>query len=626
MNRFAPAALILPFLLLSCRNTGETVTPAPKSEGPDELLQVTAHPVIRTERPSEVFPTYRSDFLKESTSKVLIDPTSRPTSTDREADNLKAETAGWKSEHHAKLATQQLTRLTKGLQEETLSELLSNDFAHMTLVPDNLAKTELPGGIRIMTGSNFPSAEQDLPAALSRLGKRIDDNNQAVFSFKPVRIEPDPGGKGFNAELLVEVAAAETASQIDTVWRCSWTGEEPPRLTRITPTRYREIHSPSPLFADATQSAFRKAPSFMRQMMFGVSFWSQQLTRVDDMALTGHHGVAIGDINGDGRDDLYACDGGGLPNRLYIQQPDGTVHDRSAEAGVDFLEASRSALLVDLDNDGDQDLVVATVALVLFLENDGTGVFTLRGGHPGSPGPYSMAASDYDNDGDLDIYVTGYGRGRDGTGAQGFEAGPPIPYHDANNGGRNILLGNHGRFRFSDVTAQAGLDQNNTRWSFAAAWEDYDRDGDSDLYVVNDFGRNNLYRNEGGSFRDIAAEAGVEDRAGGMSAAWGDANGDGKPDLYVGNMFSAAGNRVTYHRKFLDTRTAGDSSAMQRMARGNSLFHQAEDGTFQDLSADSGATMGRWAWSSGFVDLNNDGWQDLVVSNGYLSNPRADDL
>jgi len=118
----------------------------------------------------------------------------------------------------------------------------------------------------------------------------------------------------------------------------------------------------------------------------------------------------------------------------------------------------------------------------------------------------------------------------------------------------------------------------------------------------------------------------VEDMAGGMSAGWGDANGDGKPDLYVGNMFSAAGNRVTYQRRFQDARTAGDSTALQRMARGNSLFHQEADGTFRDVSEDSGVTMGRWAWSSGFVDLNNDGWQDLVVSNGYLSSPSTEDL
>jgi hypothetical protein len=143
---------------------------------------------------------------------------------------------------------------------------------------------------------------------------------------------------------------------------------------------------------------------------------------------------------------------------------------------------------------------------------------------------------------------------------------------------------------------------------------------------VNDFGRNNLYRNDGGRFRDIAAKVGVEDMAGGMSASWGDGNGDGKMDIYVGNMFSAAGNRVTYQRKFNASRKSGDTSAMQRMARGNSLFQQGPDGVFRDASEEAGVTMGRWAWSSGFVDLNNDGWEDLVVANGYLSNPKTDDL
>jgi hypothetical protein len=91
-------------------------------------------------------------------------------------------------------------------------------------------------------------------------------------------------------------------------------------------------------------------------------------------------------------------------------------------------------------------------------------------------------------------------------------------------------------------------------------------------------------------------------------------------------MFSAAGNRVTYQRKFNASRKSGDTSAMQRMARGNSLFQQGPDGVFRDASEEAGVTMGRWAWSSGFVDLNNDGWEDLVVANGYLSNPKTDDL
>ena len=627
MNRFAATALALPFLLPACRDSGQnTASPGAspgKSDTPDELLRVTAHPTIRTERPASM---ETSSFLIKNTSELPIRTTARHTAADREAANLSAQAAGWDSETRASLAMRQLVKLADRMTEGALAPLLADDFSCSSLIPVDLQEITLPGGIRIIRGSNFQSTAEGLFTELSGLRKRVGSQEQSALSFKPVGIETGATGENFTTEVLVEVAALKRASQIDATWRCSWTGEEEPRLTSLTVTRFRELHAPDPLFADATRSAFRQTPSFAQQMMSGIGSWSQRLTRVDDMALTGHHGVAVGDINGDGRDDLYACDGGGLPNRLYLQQADGTVRDHSAEAQVDFLEDSRSALIIDLDNDGDQDLVVATVALVLFLENDGAGVFTLRGGHPGSPGPYSMAAADYDNDGDLDIYVTGYGQHRDGAGARGFEATAPIPYHDANNGGRNLLLANHGQFRFSDVTARTGLDQNNTRWSFAAAWEDYDHDGDSDLYVVNDFGRNNLYRNEGGTFRDIAAEAGVEDMAGGMSAAWGDANGDGKPDLYVGNMFSAAGNRVPYQRRFQDARSAGDSAALQRMARGNSLFHQKADGTFRDVSEDSGVTMGRWAWSSGFVDLNNDGWQDLVVSNGYLSSPRTEDL
>ena len=71
-----------------------------------------------------------------------------------------------------------------------------------------------------------------------------------------------------------------------------------------------------------------------------------------------------------------------------------------------------------------------------------------------------------------------------------------------------------------------------------------------DLYVANDFGRNNLYRNDGGRFVDVAGQAGVEDMASGMSASWGDYNQDGHMDLYVGNMFSSAGNRIAYQQRF----------------------------------------------------------------------------
>ena len=609
--------------------SGATKAPGP---APNELLRVTATAIQRIERPVQ----YDDAKTEPKTSEFGIEPTGEVTAADREAAKLTPDVAGWDSERLNELTSQRLKQLDQPLTEIDFGVLLADTFDATPLVPDDLEETALPGGVTIVEGTTTASSRESLAQELEQLRGRIRGESEPRMRFKPVHVElSNEDGAAFTTDVLVEIVASSAngaVAQIDTVWRCGWNGETPPKLTSVTAKSYREVHSPTALFVDASLSTFEHAPTFTRQMMHGTGYWAERLTRVDDMMITGHHGVAVGDVNGDGLDDVYACDGGGLPNRLYVQSADGTVTDRSAAAQVDFLEDSRSALIIDLDNDGDQDLVVATVALVLFLENDGAGKFTLRGGHPGCSGPYSMSAADYDNDGDLDVYVTSYGKARDATsGAQGFEASSPIPYNDANNGGRNILLANHGAFRFSDVTQSVGLDANNSRWTFSAAWEDFDKDGDSDLYVVNDFGRNNLYRNESNSdgrieFRDVAAELGVEDMAGGMSASWGDANGDGKMDLYVGNMFSAAGNRVTYQRKFNASRKSGDTSAMQRMARGNSLFQQGANGVFQDESADAGVTMGRWAWSSGFVDLNNDGWEDLVVANGYLSNPKTDDL
>jgi hypothetical protein len=208
-----------------------------------------------------------------------------------------------------------------------------------------------------------------------------------------------------------------------------------------------------------------------------------------------------------------------------------------------------------------------------------------------------MAAADFDNDGDLDIYLACYSRR--GSAHDRRFLGRPVPYHDANNGGRNVLFRNDRKGEFRDVTRAVGLDQNNRRFSMAAAWEDYDNDGDMDLYVANDYGRNNLYRNDQGHFQDVAAEAGVED---------------------------SAGNRIAYQRNFQATGQEHIRAAFQRHARGNSLFLNAGDGTFTDVSETAKVTMGRWAWGSRFVDINNDGWQDIVVANGYLTQANTGDL
>jgi hypothetical protein len=287
-------------------------------------------------------------------------------------------------------------------------------------------------------------------------------------------------------------------------------------------------------------------------------------------------------------------------------------------------------LLVDLDNDLDQDLLLATSDGVLIMSNDGRGSFRVRATNvTPAAHPYSLAAADYDVDGDLDVYVCCYNP-RQGINRHLLFA-RPVPYHDANNGGPNVLLQNDatpadGPWQFSYATHRVGLYENNQRFSYAAAWADYDNDGDLDLYVANDFGRNNLYQNQGGRFRDVAAQADVEDIGPGMSCCWGDYDRDGWLDLYVSNMFSSAGSRITEQPQFQQGADPQTRAAFRRHSRGNTLFHNRQDGTFADVSVDSGVVIGRWAWGSLFADLNNDGWEDLVVANGFITQSDPGDL
>jgi hypothetical protein len=363
---------------------------------------------------------------------------------------------------------------------------------------------------------------------------------------------------------------------------------------------------------------FGEDPAYEEHFLPGMVTWQGRLGRGLGFSDQSHQGVAIGDVDGDGLEDLFLPQPGGLPNRLYLHQPDGSLRDHSAAAGVDFLDATRSALLVDLDDDGDLDLVMGVGTRLAFLSNDGSGRFTVEVAGP-APEITSLAAADFDGDGWLDIYVCRYLNPYE-------DAAVPTPYHDANNGLDNLLLRGGPDWRYADVTAAVGLDMNNRRFSFAASWEDYDDDGDQDLYVANDFGRNNLYRNDGGSFVDVAAEAGVEDISAGMGVAWGDMDRDGRMDLYVSNMDSSAGKRIAYQREFSPGAGEGMLDDLRRHARGNSLFRNRGDGSFEDVTLEREVHRGLWAWGSIFADLNNDARLDLVVPNGFATNDRADDL
>jgi hypothetical protein len=442
-------------------------------------------------------------------------------------------------------------------------------------------------------------------------------------AFKIFQVEPSAAAILTRAYCQVAARTASHSLQQNAIWTCEWKRPEagsPPLLQSIRVSDYEEIAATGEqgaLFADCTAHLLGGNPSYLEQLIYPLDHWREILDWRFGLDFVGSHGLAVGDVNGDGLEDVFFCETGGLPNRLFVQQPDGTARDVSSASGVNYLEPTHSALLIDLDNDSDQDLVLAAGRFILMLENGGAGRFERRAVHASMSVARSMAAADFDRDGALDIYVCGYFPRE--TAADSVGLGRPMPYHDANNGGRNYLLANRRNWTFEDITEAVGLEMNNRRFSYAAAWEDYDNDGDLDLYVANDFGRNNLYRNDGGRFVDVAASAGVEDIAAGMSVSWGDYNRDGLADLYVGNMFSSAGMRITYQRQFKEGVSNSTRALYQRHARGNSLFENAGDGTFRDVSFEAGVTMGRWAWSSNFVDINNDGWEDLLVANGMVT-------
>lgn len=553
--------------------------------------------------------------------------------------------SGWDSESNSDIAGDQLKAIASivaqtEIDQESLARVVAAGFICGSLRPDQLQVVFQDEAILVRRAPEDAAVDSGSPAtyvgvkglaaALRAVRQPFQSSEPLRYETKIFRVTTDGPLVQTRAYFKLIGSATTGILQQSAIWTCQWQrtlGDQQLKLKRIDVSSYEETSSQpgGPLLVDCTESVLGHNESFRTQLLRGIDYWGMRIPmQLGLLDPTGKHGITVGDVNNDGLEDLYVINPAGLPNALFRQNSDGTASDVSRASKVDILDPSTSALLIDVDNDGDQDLVVSTYPGLVFLENDGTGAFTLRSSKSFPMGAsYSLAAADYDNDRDLDIYACCY---TPLVKDKPQLLGKPVPYHDANNGSMNVLLRNEGDWKFRNVTRQVGMDANNRRFSYAAAWEDYDNDGDQDLYVANDFGRNNLYRNVDGKFEDVAAEAGVEDISAGMSVTWGDYDNDGQMDLYVSNMFSSAGNRIAYQRNFNTQATGQIRSDLQRHARGNSLFRNTGKGTFEDVSIDTGVTMGRWAWSSNFVDLNNDGWEDIVVANGFLTNDDTQDL
>ena len=377
-----------------------------------------------------------------------------------------------------------------------------------------------------------------------------------------------------------------------------------------------------PVFVDVTSQALGGTASYRNQMLRGSDYWRTVLDGACGIDVYGNNGVAAGDFDNDGFDDLYVCQPAGLPNRLYRNRRDGTFEDVTEKSGVGVLDNTACALFADFRNNGLQDLLVVCGSGPLLFLNKGDGTFAIKRdafkfANPPQGSFTHAAIADYDRDGRLDIYfcLYSYYLGLD-------QYHYPVPYFDARNGPANCLLHNEGDARFVEKTEAAGLNVDNDRYSFACAWGQSSPNVLPDLYVANDFGRNNLYRNKGdGTFTSVSGSAHVEDVGAGMSACWSDYNNDGNQDIYVANMWSAAGQRVSTQKRFQEKAPEDIRALYQRHARGNSLYRNKGNGTFQNVSQQAGVEMGRWGWCSDFWDFDQDGYPDLYIANGYISAP-----
>jgi hypothetical protein len=330
------------------------------------------------------------------------------------------------------------------------------------------------------------------------------------------------------------------------------------------------------------------------------------LPRVNDMGA----GIAVADFDRDGWPDFYATTSGeNGKNRLYRNKQDGTFEDVAEKMGVadvnrDGTGVSMGAVWGDYDNDGYEDLLVYKWGRAALFHNDAGKAFTEVAEKSGLPKWMNANTAiwlDYDSDGKLDIFLGGYFDEKLDLWHLADTKIMPDSLEYATNGTRKYLLKGNGDGTFSDVTAAVGLDSK--AWTLAAGAADLRGTGYPDLFLANDYGLAELWVNESGKkFRNIGKAAGVGYAPkSGMNVAFGDILNSGKFSIYVSNI-----------------------SEEGILLQGNNLWVPRDSGksgelVYDNLARDLGVELGGWSFGAQFGDLNNDGFLDLYLVNGYIS-------
>jgi hypothetical protein len=329
-------------------------------------------------------------------------------------------------------------------------------------------------------------------------------------------------------------------------------------------------------------------------------------------------GVAFYDFDHDDWLDLFLVNGtrlDGFPkgqepiSRLFKNNRDGTFTDITAKSGMTRSGWGQGCCVGDYDNDGLNDLFVSYYGQNILYKNHGDGTFTdvtAKAGLTQAKTRWNSGCAflDYDKDGHLDLFVANYidfdiktaplpeAAGCAYKGMQ-VACGPP-----GLDGGKNILYRNNGDGTFTDVSEKAGMWNTIGTYGLSVTVADLDNDGWPDIYVANDSTAATYYQNQkDGTFKDVAVESGIAyspdgKPQAGMGVSVGDFNRDGLLDIVKTNF-------------------AGDT---------DSLYQNLGDGTFEDHTYLSGLGINTryLGWGVGFVDLDNDGWLDIFISNGHV--------
>jgi hypothetical protein len=320
------------------------------------------------------------------------------------------------------------------------------------------------------------------------------------------------------------------------------------------------------------------------------------------MFTSGGASVAVGDYDGDGFDDIFVTDSDkGRTSHLFHNNGDMTFTEVTAQAGVgggnDDHSIVSDALWFDYDNDGREDLLVARFGTPILYHNEGNGKFrdvSATSGFKKFGNTIAVIAFDYDNDGYLDVMFGNYFKPENL-----FDLKDPhvLPndLDNAINGGGVTLWHNTGKGSFVEVTDKAGFGKH-TGWTLDIGHGDFNNDGFQDVYLACDYGTDRIFINNGdGTFRETTEKATGFDTRKGMNVDVADYDNDGWLDIYVTNITD------------------------EYMKECNMLWHNNHDGTFTDVSKETGTCNTLWGWGAKFGDFDNDGWQDLFVANGLRS-------